>query len=164
MIRIDAAGYAIKKPGTSCFMIPETFEFIENLTQRAHDLGIEVLVEIHAHFQQQISIAKQVDWVYDFALPPLILHTLFSCQCEELKHWLSISPRNAITVLDTHDGIGIVDVGPGSEPGEEASLMTPKAIDELVEQIHVNSQAQQPKGDWSSGLQPGFVPGQLHLL
>ena len=140
MIRIDAAGYAIKKPGTSCFMIPETFEFIENLTQQAHDLGIEVLVEIHAHFQQQISIAKRVDWVYDFALPPLILHTLFSCQCEELKHWLRISPRNAITVLDTHDGIGIVDVGPGSEPGEEASLMTPQAIDELVEQIHINSQ------------------------
>ena len=27
-IRLDAAGYAIKKPGTSCFMIPETFDFI----------------------------------------------------------------------------------------------------------------------------------------
>ena len=30
-IRMDAVGYAIKKPGTSCFMIPETFEFIDQL-------------------------------------------------------------------------------------------------------------------------------------
>lgn len=28
-IRLDAAGYAIKKAGTSCFMIPETFTFLE---------------------------------------------------------------------------------------------------------------------------------------
>ena len=32
-IRLDAAGYAIKKRGTSCFMIPETFEFIGELTR-----------------------------------------------------------------------------------------------------------------------------------
>jgi sucrose phosphorylase len=28
MVRLDAVGYAIKKPGTSCFMMPETFDFI----------------------------------------------------------------------------------------------------------------------------------------
>ena len=38
-IRLDAAGYAIKKPGTSCFMIPETFDFIAELTAQAHELG-----------------------------------------------------------------------------------------------------------------------------
>ncbi len=31
VIRLDAVGYAIKKPGTSCFMIPETFDFIAEL-------------------------------------------------------------------------------------------------------------------------------------
>ncbi|HEU5101253.1 MAG TPA: alpha-amylase family glycosyl hydrolase, partial [Roseiflexaceae bacterium] len=35
MIRLDAVGYAIKRPGTSCFMIPETFEFIGDLTRYA---------------------------------------------------------------------------------------------------------------------------------
>ena len=66
-IRLDAVGYAIKKAGTSCFMIPETFDFIAELTAQAHTLGIEVLVEIHSHYLEQIEIAKQVDWVYDFA-------------------------------------------------------------------------------------------------
>ena len=48
-IRLDAVGYAIKKPGTSCFMIPETFDFIAELREQANARGIEVLVEIHAH-------------------------------------------------------------------------------------------------------------------
>jgi sucrose phosphorylase len=78
MIRLDAVGYAIKKPGTSCFMIPETFDFIAELAERARALGIEVLVEIHSHYLKQIEIARKVDWVYDFALPPLVLHALFS--------------------------------------------------------------------------------------
>ena len=47
-IRLDAAGYAIKKPGTSCFMIPETFDFIKALSAQAHELGMQVLVEIHS--------------------------------------------------------------------------------------------------------------------
>ncbi len=139
MIRLDAVGYAIKTPGTSCFMTPETFDFIEDLRQEAKKLGIEVLVEIHSYYQQQIEIAKKVDWVYDFALPPLILHTLFKQNSQGLKDWLSISPRNAITVLDTHDGIGIVDIGSGSQPGQEKGLISPADIDDLVESIHIKS-------------------------
>jgi sucrose phosphorylase len=139
-IRLDAAGYAIKKPGTSCFMIPESFEFIAKLTAQARALGIETLVEIHGYYQDQIDIAKQVDWVYDFALPPLILHALYTSDASRLKHWLTISPRNCITVLDTHDGIGVIDVGPdrrGSEvlPG----LLSAGEIDTLVETIHARS-------------------------
>jgi len=86
-IRLDAVGYAIKKAGTSCFMIPETFEFIAELAGQAHTLGIEVLVEIHSHYLEQIEIAKQVDWVYDFALPPLVLHTLYTRTAGQLKRW-----------------------------------------------------------------------------
>jgi hypothetical protein len=55
---------------------------------------------------------RHADWVYDFALPPLILHTLYTGDGRALKHWLDISPRNAGTVLDTHDGIGALAVGP----------------------------------------------------
>ncbi len=136
-IRLDAAGYAIKKPCTSCFMIPETFEFISEFKAQAHTLGIEVLVEIHSHYEEQIEIARQVDWVYDFALPPLVLHAMYTGDTRPLKHWLEISPRNAVTVLDTHDGIGVLDVGQrrngsNTRPG----LLSPEQIDHLVETIH----------------------------
>ncbi len=140
MMRLDAVGYAIKKPGTSCFMIPETFELIAQLTATARAMGIEVLVEIHSHYQKQIKIARRVDWVYDFALPPLVLHALFQSDPHPLARWLAISPRNAVTVLDTHDGIGVIDVGADSSgnPG----LLAPAQIGNLVETIHQRSRGQ----------------------
>ena len=155
VIRLDAAGYAIKKAGTSCFMIPETFSFIAELAEEAHALGIEVLVEIHSHYLEQTKIARQVDWIYDFALPPLILHTLYTRNARALKQWLEISPRNAITVLDTHDGIGVIDVGgdPTDRDGRPG-LLSPREIDDLVETIHLrsNGESRQATGAAASNL------------
>lgn len=135
-IRLDAVGYAVKKAGTSCFMVPETFEFISGLTELSRSLGMEVLVEVHSHYVRQIEIASRVDWVYDFALPPLILHAIFGATARYLKKWIGIRPRNALTVLDTHDGIGIIDIGadarhPGLVPAED--------LRQLVETIHARS-------------------------
>ncbi len=141
-IRLDAAGYALKKAGTSCFMLDETFEFIDELSKTANDLGIETLVEIHSYYQTQIDIAKRVDRVYDFALPPLVLHSIFSQDFTALSKWLKISPRNCITVLDTHDGIGIIDVGPMNG---KAGLLNESQIDNLVERIHVLSAGESKK-------------------
>jgi len=142
-IRLDAVGYAIKKPGTSCFMIPETFDFIAELTGKARALGIEVLVEIHSHYLKQIEIARRVDWVYDFALPPLVLHAIFKADSQPLARWLSLSPRNAVTVLDTHDGIGVIDVG--ADDNGKSGLLLPVEIDSLVETIHLKSNGQSKK-------------------
>jgi sucrose phosphorylase len=143
MVRLDAVGYAIKKPGSSCFMIPETFAFIEEITEQAEALGVEVLVEIHSYFRRQIEIAHQVDRVYDFALPPLVLHAIFNHTSCYLKQWLEISPRNAITVLDTHDGIGVIDIGADStDPQGRPGIIPPQDLDALVEKIHANSNGQ----------------------
>ncbi len=131
-IRLDAVGYAIKRRGTACFMLPDTFDFIESLRRSAAQHQMDVLVEIHSHHQTQIDIAQRVSWVYDFALPPLVLHTLYSTDATALKNWLTISPRNCITVLDTHDGIGMIDV---ARDGERAGLLTDFEIEELVTQI-----------------------------
>ena len=46
---MDAVGYAVKTPGTSSFMTPETFAFIASLTEEARAMGLEVLVEVHSH-------------------------------------------------------------------------------------------------------------------
>ena len=136
MIRLDAAGYAIKQQGTSCFMIDETYEFIDQLTEKAKAKGIEVLVEIHSYYKTQIEIAKRVDYVYDFALPVLVLDTLFNKNSSSLKKWLEVSPRNAITVLDTHDGIGIVDV---AAEGDKPGLIDGAILSKIVDKMHINS-------------------------
>jgi sucrose phosphorylase len=144
-IRLDAAGFAIKKPGTSCFMIPETYEFISGLTEKARGLGMEVLVEMHGHYEDQIQLARRVGWVYDFALPPLVLHALYTHSAGSLKNWLSMRPRNAVTVLDTHDGIGVIDAG---------GLLNPNQIADIVETIHQrsNGESRQASGEASNNL------------
>jgi sucrose phosphorylase len=136
IIRLDAAGYAIKQAGTNCFMLDETFGYLDNLSKQANELGMETIAEIHSHYQTQVEVAKRVNMVYDFALPPLILHSLFNNDVDALLKWLKISPRNCLTVLDTHDGIGIIDAGPmGDKPG----LLNAEQIDNLVETMHANS-------------------------
>ncbi|MGA2777376.1 MAG: sucrose phosphorylase [Steroidobacteraceae bacterium] len=155
MVRLDAVGYAIKRAGTSCFMLPETFTFIRDFAARGREFGIEVLVEVHAHYRRQIAIAAHVDWVYDFALPPLVLHAFAFATAAALKQWILIRPTNAITVLDTHDGVGIIDIG--ADPSDRAGLpglVPPHEIDQLVEGIHQRSlgQSRQATGAAASNL------------
>ena len=111
-------------------MLPETLAFIDDITAQAHGLGIEVLVEVHGHYRDQIDVARRVDWVYDFALPPLMLHTMYTRDSSALRRWLEMRPGNIITVLDTHDGIGVVDAD---------GLLAAQEIIALVETIHVRS-------------------------
>jgi sucrose phosphorylase len=152
-IRLDAIGFAVKKAGTTCFMIPETFALIADITAQAHARGLDVLVEVHGHHQDQIDVARQVDWVYDFALPPLVLHALFARDVAPLYRWLQIRPRNAVTVLDTHDGIGVHDVDADPRrPG--AGLLPPQDVHALVETIHERSRGQSRQ---ASGTAAGNV-------
>jgi sucrose phosphorylase len=139
MIRLDAVGHAVKKAGTSCFMIPETFAFIADLTAEARARGMEVLVEVHGHHQDQVAVARQVDRVYDFALPPLVLHALYRRDAAPLKRWLDMRPHNAVTVLDTHDGIGVADVAARHQPSPAPGLLPAADIEALVETIHERS-------------------------
>ena len=141
MVRLDAVGYAIKRPGRSCFMMAETYQFIADFAAQARALGLAVLVEIHGHYQTQIEIASRVDWVYDFALPPLVLHGFGFKTAGPLKAWLRVRPNNALTVLDTHDGIGMIDIGADSGLGRPG-LVPPNELAQLVEMIHTNCQGQ----------------------
>lgn len=131
-VRLDAVGYAAKTAGTSSFMTSDTYELISQLMDDVHARGMEALLEIHSHFTDQLEIGEVADHVYDFALPPLVLHGLYSGSAKPLREWFEISPRNAITVLDTHDGIGIIDVGPSADL---EGLLTGDQVDELIDGI-----------------------------
>lgn len=142
MVRLDAVGYAVKKPGTSSFMIPETFAYVDGLADDLRARGMEMLVEVHSYYRRQMEIASRVDWVYDFALPPLLLDAFGRGTFEALRRWIDIRPDNAITVLDTHDGIGVIDVGRDQTDRSRPGILTQGQIDDLVEAIHEASMGQ----------------------
>ncbi|MFD1885336.1 sucrose phosphorylase [Paenibacillus wenxiniae] len=111
VIRLDAFAYANKKIGTNCFFVePDIWDMLQYAADLTEAHGVEVLPEIHEHYSIQLKIAEQGYYVYDFALPMLVLHALYSGQTNRLAHWLNICPRKQFTTLDTHDGIGVVDV------------------------------------------------------
>ena len=111
LIRLDAFAYAIKKLGTNDFFVePEIWDLLETVDSFVKEQGASILPEIHEHYSIQFKIAEHGYFVYDFALPMVTLYSLYSGKTERLAKWLSMSPMKQFTTLDTHDGIGVVDV------------------------------------------------------
>lgn len=111
IIRLDAFAYTTKKAGGSCFFEePETWEILDRVQSLLNPYQVEILPEVHEHYTLQLKLAEKGYWVYDFALPMLLLHSLLTAETANLVHWLNICPRKQFTTLDTHDGIGVVDV------------------------------------------------------
>lgn len=111
LIRLDALAFATKRPGTTCFFLePDFWQLIGRVKDLLAGTGVELLPEIHDHYTKQLSIAEHGYYVYDFVLPVMVLHTLYTHSNTRLLHWLRICPRKQYTTLDTHDGLGTVDV------------------------------------------------------
>lgn len=111
VIRLDAFAYALKKADTSCFFIePDIWELLYDIENIVKEEGAEILPEIHEHYTIPMKIADKGFWIYDFALPVLTLHALYNHTGKYLKNWMEMCPMKQFTTLDTHDGIGIVDV------------------------------------------------------
>ena len=138
-IRLDAVGYGAKEAGTSCFMTPKTFALISRLREEGAKRGLEILIEVHSYYKKQVEIAAKVDRVYDFALPPLLLHSLFTGRVDALAHWTEIRPNNAVTVLDTHDGIGVIDIGSDQLDRSLKGLVPDEDVDAMGETIAKNT-------------------------
>lgn len=111
IIRLDAFAYAVKKPDTNCFFVePDIWNALHEVEDIIEKYKVQILPEIHEHYTIQMKIAKEGFWIYDFALPVLTLNALYTGEGRYLKKWLEMSPKKQFTTLDTHDGIGIVDV------------------------------------------------------
>ena len=66
-----------------------------------------------------------------------------SGSAKRLKDWLRMRPSNCLTVLDTHDGIGIIDIGADPEaPESRPGLVSAEELAAIVERIHANSRGQ----------------------
>jgi sucrose phosphorylase len=148
MVRLDAVGYVIKKPGTSCFMVePEIYEFLEWITSVADSCGLGVLPEVHDRYTTHQRLAGHGFWTYDFVLPGLVLDALETGNARRLAAHLSRSPDRQFTTLDCHDGIPV-------RPDLDGVMNPPEMMD-LAERIqrrggNVNrilSEAQAPEVD-----------------
>jgi sucrose phosphorylase len=71
-----------------------------------------------------------------------------------LERWIRIRPSNSVNVLDTHDGIGVIDVGGHPTDPGRPPLLAANRIHDLVEGVHerTSGQSRQATGAAASNL------------
>lgn len=110
LIRLDAFAYAVKKLNTNDFFVePEIWQLLKQVKGYLENTQASILPEIHEHYTMPFKVAKHGYYIYDFALPMVLLYSLYSGKSDRLANWLNMCPMKQFTTLDTHDGIGVVD-------------------------------------------------------
>ena len=118
-IRLDAIGYLWKEIGTSCIHLPQTHHIIQLMRAVLDAVAPHVLLitETNVPHAENISYFgdghNEAQLVYNFSLPPLILHTLHTADASVMSRWAaSLSTPGDETsyfnFIASHDGIGVM--------------------------------------------------------
>lgn len=117
-IRLDAVGFMWKIPGTSCIHLEQTHCLIQ-LFRAITDAvapGTVIITETNVPHKDNISYfgdgENEAQMVYQFSLPPLVLHAVHRQDVKALCQWAgSLALPSAHTTwfnfLASHDGIGL---------------------------------------------------------
>jgi sucrose phosphorylase len=117
-IRLDAIAYLWKQIGTPCIHLPQTHRAIQLMRAVLDEVAPDVLLitETNVPHRDNISYfgdgSNEAQLVYNFALPPLVLHTLATGDATALTRWAATldPPSGGVTFfnfLASHDGIGV---------------------------------------------------------
>ena len=118
IIRLDAVTYLWEEPGTPCASLEQTHEVVKLLRDvlKAVAPKVALITETNVPHAENISYfgdgSDEAQMVYNFALPPLVLHAFYRENATTLTQWAKNLdyPSNTTTffnMLDTHDGIGL---------------------------------------------------------
>jgi len=117
IIRLDAIAFLWKEKNTTCLHLPETHEIVKLLRDIATFIrpGVIVLTETNVPNKENWSYfgnGDEAHMVYQFSLPPLLLHALFSGTSTYLTNWASEIPgtgkeQTFLNYTASHDGIGV---------------------------------------------------------
>lgn len=116
-IRLDAIGFLWKQSATTCIHLDETHEVVKlwRVILDKFAPNVQIITETNVPHLENISYYGNNDeahQVYQFALPPLTLHTFISGDSSKLTEWAKTIDRvsdNAtyFNFLASHDGIGM---------------------------------------------------------
>jgi sucrose phosphorylase len=117
VFRLDAVAYLWKKRGTSCINLQETHQIVKlfRFLGECLDPEITLITETNVPFEQNVSYFSNGDeaqMIYQFSLPPLLLHAILTEQASYLTKWASglPSPPEGCLYFNftaSHDGIGV---------------------------------------------------------
>ncbi len=134
-IRLDAIAFLWKELGTTCLHLPQTHRVVQLFRAVLDEIAphVALITETNVPHAENLSYfgngTNEAQLVYNFALPPLVLHTLHTGNAEMLTRWASslARPSKQVTFfnfLASHDGIGL---------NPARGILSDAEIDALVE-------------------------------
>ena len=117
-IRLDAIAYLWKEIGTTCIHLPQTHHIIRFLRAALDQAAphVYLITETNVPHVDNVSYfgdgRNEAQLVYNFALPPLTLHTFHTGDARVLSAWartltLPSDRTTFFNFLASHDGIGL---------------------------------------------------------
>jgi sucrose phosphorylase len=119
IIRLDAVPYFWAEPGTKSVHLAQTHEIVRLLRTVLETVAPYVALVTETNVRHFLNVSyfgnghDEAHMVYNFALPPLVLHSFYTEDVSTLSDWAKslITPSETTTffnILDTHDGIGLM--------------------------------------------------------
>jgi sucrose phosphorylase len=156
MIRMDAVAYLWKQIGTACIHLPQTHALVK-LFRRILDVvapDTVIITETNVPHEENLSYfgrnGDEAQLVYNFSLPPLLLHTLARGNSEALSTWARRLPAGApnttfFNFTASHDGIGV-------RPLE--GILPKSEIDYIIDRVTRNGGRVSYKADANGAQSP----------
>lgn len=136
IVRLDAVAFLWKSLGTSCIHLEQTHEVIRLFRDIVEIIAPRtiLLTETNVPHEENISYfggGDEAHMIYQFSLPPLLLHGLATGSARYLTHWASEldPPPPGCTFFNftaSHDGVGV-------RPLE--GILPQKETDRLVQHV-----------------------------
>ncbi len=140
LLRLDAVAYLWKEIGTSCIHLDQTHDVVRLLRKILDVAAPEsiIITETNVPHEENISYfgngSDEAQMVYNFTLPPLLLHTFVSEDAREFSQWADslATPGDATAFFNftaSHDGIGVRPV---------EGILSASQIERLIQTVREN--------------------------
>lgn len=117
-IRLDAIAFIWKELGTTCMHLPQTHQIIQLYRHFIEQIAphVVIITETNVPHQENISYfgdgSNEAHMVYNFTLPPLLMHSLHQQDVGVLTQWAQslVMPSDQTCFFNftaSHDGVGV---------------------------------------------------------
>ena len=139
IFRLDAIAYLWKENGTKCINLKQTHEIIKLLRNVIDLLNIQTKIITETNLPEKENLSylgknDEANWIYNFSLPPLLVHAFLFENSSYLNKWSKNLPKTKngncyLNFIASHDGIGI-------RPTE--GLLNKKTLNNFLKRLRKN--------------------------
>ena len=117
IFRLDAIAYLWKENGSKCINLKQTHEIIKLLRIVTSHLNIQTIIITETNLPEKENLSyfgknDEANWIYNFSLPPLLIHGFLFENSSYLNKWSKSLPNTKygnsyLNFIASHDGIGM---------------------------------------------------------